>query len=309
MYILFAVLGAALLLLFTLGIYFTNQIMYIKTRTNQFILERETADGHYAEEEFEALPKESITLRSIYGYDIKGYYVHPNKTKNTVIICHGVTMNLLNSIKYMNLFLELGWNAVIYDHRRHGMSGGKTTSYGYYEKHDLKTVVDWLRKRNGNDALIGIHGESMGAVTTLLYAGMADDAADFYIADCPFATFEEQLIYRLKEDFRLPGTPILPLANLFLKWRDGYRIRDVAPLSVIDQIHKPVLFIHSKDDDYIPAESSETLYEKKTGEKQLYIAEKGAHAMSYTQNRNSYKKAVREFLQNVTGMNKESERA
>lgn len=145
-------------------------------------------------------------------------------------------MNLLNSIKYMNLFLDLGWNAVIYDHRRHGASGGKTTSYGYYEKNDLKTVVNWLREKHGEQALIGIHGESMGAVTTLLYAGMDDAEADFYVADCPFATFEDQLIYRLKEDFHLPGAFILPLASLFLRWRDGYRIRDVSPLSVVGKI-------------------------------------------------------------------------
>ncbi|WP_307891906.1 alpha/beta hydrolase [Bacillus swezeyi] len=308
MFIWLSVLGAVLLFLFALGIFFTNQIMYIKQRTNQFIIERETAEGHYAQEAFEALPKEEICLHSPYGYDIKGYYVHPHQTKNTIIICHGVTMNLLNSIKYMNLFLELGWNAVIYDHRRHGMSGGKTTSYGYYEKHDLKTVADWLREKNGKDALIGIHGESMGAVTTLLYAGMPGEDADFYVADCPFATFEEQLIYRLKEDFRLPGTLILPLANLFLKWRDGYRIRDVSPLSVITRIKKPVLFIHSKYDDYIPADSSEMLYEKKTGKKKLYIAEKGAHAMSYTHNREGYKKTVRDFLQDITDQHKESER-
>ncbi|WP_420954363.1 alpha/beta hydrolase [Bacillus haynesii] len=304
-----AAIGAVLLCIAALGIYFTNQIMYIKKRTDQYIIERETADGHYDEKAFAALPKEEITLSSSYGYNIKGYYVHPHKTKNTVVICHGVTMNLLNSIKYMNLFLDLGWNAVIYDHRRHGTSGGKTTSYGYYEKNDLKTVVNWLREKHGEHALIGIHGESMGAVTTLLYAGMDDADADFYVADCPFATFEDQLIYRLKEDFHLPGAFILPLASLFLRWRDGYRIRDVSPLSVVRKIKKPVLFIHSKHDDYIPAESSEMLYEKKPGKKRLYIAEKGAHAMSYTQNRNSYKNTVRDFLQEITNRHKEGERA
>jgi fermentation-respiration switch protein FrsA (DUF1100 family) len=72
---------------------------------------------------------------------------------------------------------------------------------------------------------------------------------------------------------------------------------------------KPVLFIHSKQDDYIPPESSEMLYEKKPGEKRLYIAEKGAHAMSYTQNRTSYKNTVRDFLQEITNRRKEGERA
>lgn len=174
MFIWLAALGAVLLFLAALGIFFTNQIMYIKKRTDQFIIERETAEGHYAEEAFQALPKEEITLSSPFGYEIKGYYVHPHKTKHTVIICHGVTMNLLNSVKYMNLFLELGWNAVIYDHRRHGMSGGKTTSYGYYEKEDLKTVVNWLRKRNGDltddDLLNGMGDDALGIITAYHYS-------------------------------------------------------------------------------------------------------------------------------------------
>lgn len=47
-----AAIGAVLLFIAALGIYFTNQIMYIKKRTDEYIIERETADGHYDEKSF-----------------------------------------------------------------------------------------------------------------------------------------------------------------------------------------------------------------------------------------------------------------
>ena len=177
------------------------------------------------------------------------------------------------------------------------MSGGKTTSYGYYEKEDLAQVVKWLRKRLGEKAIIGIHGESMGAVTTLLYAAKPDASANFYIADCPFASFEDQLLYRLKTDFRLSGQWILPLSDQVLKWRDGYSIRQVSPLDVIDQVKEPILFIHSLHDDYIPCEQSEQLYARKKGDKRLFIAPHGAHAMSYSDNKEVYEQEIEAFLE------------
>lgn len=35
------------------------------------------------------------------------------------------------------------------------------------------------------------------------------------------------------------------------------------PLDVIDQVKEPVLFIHSRHDDYIPCEQSQQLYTRK----------------------------------------------
>ena len=213
-----------------------------------------------------------------------------------MIISHGVTENKVNSIKYMKLFLERGFNVLIYDHRRHGESGGNTTSYGYYEKFDLKAIVHWLKKEKGSDILLGIHGESMGAATMLLYAGAVEDGADFYISDCSFSDFKEQLSYLLKKDMHLPPIPLLSIVDLFLRIRQRYSLRDISPISAVHRIKQPVLFIHSKKDDYILPSMTEALYQKKKGPKKLFLAENGAHAQSLNENKTNYEAAIDEFL-------------
>lgn len=142
--------------------------------------------------------------------------------------------------------------------------------------------------------------ENRWAQSQLYYMLQKPDAnANFHIADCPFASFEDQLLYRLKTDFRLSGQWILPLSEQVLKWRDGYSIRQVSPLDVIDQVKEPILFIHSLHDDYIPCEQSEQLYARK----KLFIAPHGAHPVSYSDNKEVYEQEVEafQFNQNERG--------
>ncbi|CRK84018.1 alpha/beta hydrolase [Neobacillus massiliamazoniensis] len=280
-----------------LALYLTNRIMYMKKKDEKFILQRETEAGRYHPEEFMQLPKREVIIPSSFGYNIKAVIAEPHQTNRYIIIAHGVTETKFNSIKYMNLFLERGFNALIYDHRRHGESGGKTTSYGYYEKFDLKSVVDWLKEEKGPDLELGIHGESMGAATMLLYAGMLEDGADFYIADCPFSDFQEQLAYLLKKDFKLPPKLLIPIADLILRLRDNYSLQYVSPISVIKNIKKPILFIHSKDDDFIPPAMTQALFKQKKGPKMLFLATHGRHAESINENRADYERIIDEFLQ------------
>lgn len=283
--------------LLTLGLYFTNRIMYMRTKDPEHVLTREREAGRLNEEQFAQIPKREVLIASPFGYHLKAIVAEPHRSNKYVIICHGVTENKMNSIKYMNLFLERGFNAVIYDHRRHGESGGKTTSYGHYEKFDLKAVVDWLKADRGPDLFLGIHGESMGAATMLLYAGMVEDGADFYIADCPYSDFKEQLAYRLKAEFKLPPKLVLPVADLLLRVRDRYSLQHIAPITVIDSIHKPVLFIHSKKDDFILPTMTEQLYERKPGPKKIFLAENGVHAQSLNENKDDYEQVIDEFLE------------
>ncbi|MFX3660563.1 MAG: alpha/beta hydrolase [Ectobacillus sp.] len=295
MRVFWTILGAVTAVFTALGFIFTNKVMYIRKKTDEEILERETAQ-HFNLRELESLPKEELWIPSPFGYNIHAYFIPAHGSKRFMIFCHGVTVNKLNSIKYSNLFFKRNFNVLIYDHRRHGKTGGKTTSYGYYEKYDLKAVVDWVKQRFGPGITLGIHGESMGAATLLQYAGLVEDGADFYIADCPFSDFYEQLAYRLKVEFKLPKWPILPFASAILKLRDGYAVQEVSPIKCVKNIKKPILFIHSKEDDYILSKMTEELYEQKSGPKQLFIAEKGAHALSYTENREEYEQMIDAFL-------------
>jgi uncharacterized protein len=291
-------IGAALALASAAGAgaFFTNKVMYIKKKTEEQILESEQRSTHFSREEYEEAEKEHFSVPSSFGYDIYGTIIAPHPENKFMIFCHGVTVNSLTSFKYMKLFLNEGWNVVSYDHRRHGKSGGKTTSYGFYEKQDLKTVVEMVKAKFGEHIRLGVHGESMGAVTTLLYASMKESRADFYIADCPFSDFKQQLVHRLKEDFKLPPFPIIPLANFVLKWRDGYRLTDISPLNKIEKIKEPVLFIHSAEDTYILPQMTKELYRKKQGEKMLFIAPHGTHARSLVDNYEHYEETVRSFL-------------
>jgi len=292
-YTLFTIVIAIL----TLGLYFTQRLMYIRKKDERLIINREETAGRFHRKEWDQLPKENVWIPSPHSYNIRAVVVRPHQTNRFIVISHGVTENKMNSIKYMNIFLKRGFNAVIYDHRRHGETGGDTTSYGFYEKDDLKAVVDWLYANEGNDLFLGIHGESMGAVTTLLYGADPQSRAHFYIVDCPFSDLRKLLAYRIKQEIKIiPPTFLLPIGNWLLKLRNRYRMEDVSPISVIERIEKPVLFIHSEKDDYILPSMTKELYEKKRGEKMLFLAKNGAHAQSLNENREEYEKVIDEFL-------------
>ncbi len=290
----FSSLVTAVLTVF--GFVATNRLMYVKMKDPDMVMEREIVAKRFDEKWYETVRKEELWIDSPNGYPLKAIFLKPLQTDQTVIICHGVTENKINSMRYARLFERLGFNSVVYDHRRHGDSGGKTTSFGYYEKSDLQAVIQLIREKIGPQALLGTHGESMGAATTILYAGTYVDVADFHIVDCPFSDFTEQVLHVLRMETPLRSTMALRIASLFLKMRDGYTLNLVSPREVIGHVHKPMLFIHSLEDEFILPYMTQELYEAKEGEKMLKLFEKGAHAKSFNDNPVEYEKTVKDFL-------------
>lgn len=293
----FSVLAVLLAAAVSLGIYSSNSVMHKKVRTYDEIVELEKKNQVWFIDEFNNLKKENVEIKSPNGYLLKGFLLKAKENNGkTIIISHGVTVSRYSSIKYALIFINLGYDVLIYDQRCHGESGGKFISYGFYERYDLKAMVDYIKKAKGPDSIIGIHGESMGSGIALLYAGSIEDGADFYIIDCAYSNFQEEFIFRINEGTRFHSSILVPLTNLFLLIRGGYRLKDINPIKYIKNIKSPVLFITSTGDTYIPPKMTMDLYEAKQGPKSIYLAPNGDHAQSFSKNQEKYKEIVGRFI-------------
>jgi len=290
-------LTSLLVLVLFLGAYrLSNIVLYPDVKSAARTYEIETEQGKIIPEQFEALLREEVWLDSPYGYRLYGLYFPVVGAKKTVIIVHGITFSLYGAVKYMWLFYNRGYNVLMYDHRNHGRSGGNDTSYGFYEKYDLKAWVDWVLARTGSETVVGTHGESMGAAIALQHA-VIDSRLAFVIADCPYASAKEQFIYRLGVEYHLPAFPLIPIASLITKLRKGWFFGDPAPITTIDQVQTPVYFIHGADDAYIPPEASVRLHAKKPTPKALWLAPHADHAEALWHNLEAYDRRIGEFLE------------
>ncbi|HEY9076389.1 MAG TPA: alpha/beta fold hydrolase [Anaerolineaceae bacterium] len=286
-------------LILAFSYYISRVVIYPRVRSVEETHKMELEGDKMSDAEFDSWEKEEVRIRSPYGYDLYGLYLPIPGSKWTVIIAHGITYSLYGSVKYVNLFRKRGCNVLLYEHRNHGRSGGKNTTFGLYEKYDLKAVVDWALARLGEGGKVGTHGESMGAAITLQHAAI-DPRVQFVIADCPYESVAAQVAYRLKAEYHLPYFPLIPLASLFAGIQSGMFFGKVSPLREVARITCPVFFIHGANDDYIPPQHSIRMHNaKKQGISRLWLAPNARHAESQPANRLEYDQKVGDFLKEV----------
>jgi len=296
--ILFFILILVTIIVFIIGWHFSNIIIHPKVAKYNYTYDNEIEKGKIKIDKFNALEKQEVYVDSQYGYKIHGFFFPNSDSKKIIILCHGITWSLYGSVKYMDIFFKRGFSVFIYDHRNHGLSGGKNTSYGYYEKFDLKKCTDWLFNKLGEDIIVGLHGESMGAGIVLQNITI-DQRIKFCIDDCGYSDAEDLFKHRLEKDYNIKRFPIVKLASIISKMRVGWEFKDVSPLTTLPSIEIPILFIHGEGDDYVPAFMCKQMYEVKNGYKEIYIAPNAGHAEAYWNNKDEYEKKVDGFLKAI----------
>ena len=294
--VLIIVLTLLLIISILIGYVFAAKIVYPKRFGFEESFEIEKGKGRLIEEEYQSWKKEEVILQSQFGYSIYGLYFPIEGSNKVIVFSHGITYTLFGSVKYMKIFQKLGFNLFIYDNRYHGRSGGKNSTFGYYEKYDLKVIVDWIQNKIGQNAVIGTHGESMGAAISIQHAAI-DPRIKFVIEDCSFSDLWDQLKYRLKMDYHLPAFPFLYFANFMSKVLTGMDFHFISPKKDLQLIQTPMLFIHGDQDELIPISMAYELYENKVvGPRKIYIPNNAEHATSFWDNQMEYENVIHEFL-------------
>jgi len=298
-----------------------------KKNSHQEARERFKNTANFDCDEFEnSYEHESFSFESSKGYTLRGIIFHPhekdtsttmisneekqdteisayakNIVQKAVIIAHGYTANYVFGYPYAKMMLDLGFDAILYDHRTHGMSdkydkNGKKLccSMGYYEAQDLIELFHYIKKRYPADCKWGLLGESMGAATVMQASAELPELS-FVIEDCGYSSMKNEALAEFKS-LHLPSFPVMQIGNAFIKLRWGFSLFDVDATKAMARTTTPVLFCHGKADTFVPTKMVYEVYDAKKDNKTLRVYKDSIHARSFIDHPEEYTNNVKEFL-------------
>lgn len=282
-----------LILLAAAGYYFAGYSM----RINRQSLEEARAwqEAHYDLSWYDPMEKEDYTVRSEDGYVLHAQLLkNPAGTGRYVIISHGYTDNRFGALKYAPVYLELGFNVIVYDLRGHGLNEPTFCTYSARERKDLLVLINDSWERYAGITLLGIHGESLGAATSVAVLG-EKPPVDFVVADCGFSDIASVLKNGAKAS-HFPAF-LVDIASLFARLRFGFSYEDMRPIDSLPENQVPILFIHGADDGFILPEHSERMSKATKGYAELRLVPGADHAMSVLTAPDRYKEYVSDFIE------------
>ena len=230
------------------------------------------------------------------------YVKAPRKTALTAIVVHGYTDCAVDMLHFACFYnKELGMNVLLPDLHANGKSGGKAMQMGWNDRDDVlrwAAIADNVFKDSTGHVRIVIHGWSMGGATTMNVAGEnTPDYIKCFIEDCGYTSAWDEFSHELDDMFGLPDFPLLYTASALCKIGYGWSFGEASPLRQVAKCHKPMLFIHGGDDDFVPTRMVYPLYAAKPAPKMLVVFHGSAHAKSFNDYRKQYCQWVNAFLE------------
>ena len=245
----------------------------------------------------EAQTFETVSIQSRDGLRLIGYYLPCPQAKRTVLMVHGWRGSWEDMCEYGPFLREQRCNLLFVEQRGHGSSEGEYLGFGVLERYDCMRWIDWLLEREQNLPLY-LFGCSQGGATVLMTAGFdLPEQVRGIIDDCGFVSPEEQVVLKLKEWWHLPRQPFLLVGDLACRRRAKYSLMEYSTLKAMETNRIPVLFVHGKEDRFVPVSDTLRNYEACKAEKDLLLVEGARHIQSYAIGGDAYRAKLSDFFQ------------
>ena len=225
------------------------------------------------------LAYESVTVATRDGERIHGWYIPqpPDRQSQAVLLFfHGNAGNISHRLDSIRMFNRLGLDVFIVDYRGYGESSGKPTEAGLYADGDA--AWNYLVNERGIEpGKVVVFGRSLGAVVATRVASR----------NIPAALIIESGLTS-GEDMARSLYPFLP-ARLLTRL-------EFPLLEFARELRCPVLVIHSRDDEIIPFDMGEEIFEALPGDDKTFLEIWGGHNTGFILSEPVYIPALERFF-------------
>lgn len=247
---------------------------------------------------FDAAEKEELAIKSSTSDKIlHANYIFPNKKSDVfVLVIHGYTSSPRGMGIYAQKYNELGYNVILPSLNGHADSEQETITMGWKDRLD---VLDWINfiAENYPECKIIIHGESMGAATTMMVTGEPlPTNVKVAVADCGYTSVWDIFSNKIKNNFKLHEFPTLYCANTVNKLYSGFDFKEASSIEQLKKSKTPTIFIHGDKDTFVPYEMLEKVYNAASCEKEKVTILNSPHARNSCADPELYWSSIIKFI-------------
>ncbi|MGH8548389.1 MAG: alpha/beta hydrolase [Methylococcales bacterium] len=219
---------------------------------------------------------EAVRFKTADGLSLHGWYLPADPRRETLLFFHGNAGNITHRLDSLLIFNELGLNVFIFDYRGYGQSQGKPSEHGSYL--DARAALDYLTEtRDIPESQVIYFGRSLGGAIAAWLATIKPPK--LLIVESTFKSVPDLAaeIYRF--------LPVRLMSRLHYETE-----------SYLKSVDRPVLIIHSRDDEIIHVRHGRALYAVAAGPKE-FLELRGDHNTGFLRDRAYYVQGLKMFLE------------
>ena len=233
------------------------------------------------------------------GFRLAGEY-YDFGYDTAVIVVPGRMETVRYTHYYAEAWRKAGVNVLLIDNRSHGHSEGRFNALGFREYRDILRWAEYLHDSLANRQVV-FYGLCIGS-QTCLFAAVSENCPEYVtglVVDGLFGRFGDSYKIHVTERGH-KAFPTYYITMFIERLMTGARPITDGPYKRIHLLKKPVLFLHSRKDQYSLAPITEQLFEEcPSKKKEIVWFEEGQHSRIRLKNTERYDAAIADWTARI----------